>query len=109
MLKHSHRLKSQAEFQYVFSQGKRKKLEEVLIISAPNRLAINRFGVIVSKKVSKKAVVRNKIRRVVAELLRPHQLPKGKEGSDVLLLIQKLPVIDGYYRYFSPIIRQWFE
>lgn len=38
-----------------------------------------KFGIVISRKISKKAVVRNKIRRILAEELRKSldQLPKG--------------------------------
>lgn len=45
----------------------------------------SRFGVIVSKKISKKAVLRNRIKRVLREMIR-NNLKKIKPGSDILVI-----------------------
>lgn len=48
------------------------------------------FGFIISTKISKKAVVRNKIKRIISDYLRVN-LTKIKSGLDVVFLIK--PVI----------------
>lgn len=45
------------------------------------------FGFIISAKISKKAVVRNKIKRIMSEVIRKN-LDKLKNGYDVLFLIK---------------------
>ena len=45
----------------------------------------SRFGIIVSKKVSKKAVLRNRVKRVLREVIRKN-LKKIKPGSDILII-----------------------
>ncbi len=45
------------------------------------------FGFIVSTKISKKAVVRNRIKRIMSEIIRIN-LEKLKNGYDVLFLIK---------------------
>jgi len=45
------------------------------------------FGFIISTKISKKAVVRNKIKRIMSEAIRIN-LDKLKNGFDVLFLIK---------------------
>ena len=47
----------------------------------------SRFGFIVSTKISKKAIVRNRIKRVMAEIVRS-SLNKLKNGYDVVFLIK---------------------
>jgi ribonuclease P protein component len=47
----------------------------------------SRFGFIVSTKISKKAVVRNKIKRIIAESIRK-RLPNIKKGQDIVFLIK---------------------
>jgi len=49
---------------------------------------ISRFAFIISRKISKKAVVRNKIRRLLAESVRIN-LEKIKKGYDFLFLVKK--------------------
>ena len=45
------------------------------------------FGFIISTKISKKAVVRNRIKRIMSEIIRKY-LDKLKDGYDVLFLIK---------------------
>jgi ribonuclease P protein component len=45
------------------------------------------FGFIISTKISKKAVVRNKIKRIIADRIRLN-LNKTKKGLDVLFLVK---------------------
>ena len=49
---------------------------------------LTRFGIIVTTKVSKKAVVRNKVKRRVREIIRQH-LPQFKKGFDVIVFVLK--------------------
>lgn len=50
-----------------------------------NNFGINRFGIIVSQKVSKNATIRNKIKRQISEIIRL-EMPKIKKGFDIILL-----------------------
>ncbi len=53
-----------------------------------NGMGINRFGIVVSKKVDKRAVVRNKIKRLFREAL--IELNRNMfTGNDILLIIKK--------------------
>ncbi|MEK7100328.1 MAG: ribonuclease P protein component [Patescibacteria group bacterium] len=47
----------------------------------------SRFGFIISTKISKKAVIRNRIKRIMSEIVRIN-LDKLKNGYDVLFLIK---------------------
>lgn len=106
MLKRQHRLKKQVDFLRVFKEGKRQQLDSLLIYQAPNNLDIARFGVVVSKKVSKKAVVRNKIRRSLLALLEP--LQTNSKSEDVVITVIKFPNGESSaYRYFKPILERW--
>ena len=48
----------------------------------------NRFGVIISTKISKKAVVRNKIKRQIKAVI-ARELEKLKSSYDIVILTQK--------------------
>jgi len=52
----------------------------------PNSLGKNRFRIIVSLKVSKKAVIRNKIKRRIREILRQFDV---KQGYDIVVITNK--------------------
>jgi ribonuclease P protein component len=66
----SNRLLNSADFGHVFSKGPRKHGKYFLVIFCANKSADGRLGIAVSKKVSKKAVVRNRIKRQIRESFR---------------------------------------
>jgi len=81
------RLKKTREFQRVFSRGKGFSAGNLLLkINSKEKDAI-KFGIVVSKKVAKQAVTRNRIRRVLKEALRQEQgeIAKGVEAVLVVL------------------------
>lgn len=59
------------------------------VFSAPNRLPYARLGLAVSRKVSTRAVVRNRIKRQVREWFRLHHAVLT--GLDVVVVSQRAP------------------
>jgi len=57
-----------------------------------NEMGINRYGIVVSKKVDKRAVIRNKIKRIFREAL--IELSKTMSSGHDILLITKKEVLD---------------
>jgi len=53
-----------------------------------NNLSVNRFGFVVRKTVDKRAVVRNRIRRVFRSCIE-ELLPKTVPGYDMLFFLEK--------------------
>lgn len=70
----------------------------------PNGLAISRFSVVVGKKVSKSAVVRNRIRRQYREIIRL-RIPVITTGYDVLFLTAKPALVLDYAQKESGLVR----
>jgi ribonuclease P protein component len=64
------RLVSADDFSSVFNFKKRYFGKFITCFYRPNNLQFSRFGFIVSKKINKKAVRRNYMKRVLKELLR---------------------------------------
>ena len=58
-----------------------------LIKSFLNQLDFNRFGVVVSKKIDKRAVKRNLIKRIVLDSAKKFVLGESENKSDVLIII----------------------
>lgn len=88
MLARSYRLRSPRDISRVFRRGHYAVSGPFLIKSAPNNLPLSRLVVVVSKKVSKKAVVRNKIRRQVSGYLEQNWktvLP----GYDIVITVRE--------------------
>jgi ribonuclease P protein component len=70
------------------------QVDRFLVIKAkPNHLEFSRFGISVSKKVGK-AVIRNKVKRVLREILR---LMIKKPGWDIVI-IARTPSAGSDYR-----------
>jgi len=69
MLSKINRLSSNREFQNIYRKGRSNTSPYFSVTVLPNRLGINRFGIVVSKKVAKKAVDRNRIKRQSREII----------------------------------------
>ena len=76
------------EFSHVYKTGKRIHGEDVLFIISPNKQSVSRFAVQVGTKIDKKAVGRNRMKRLFREAIR-HVLPTIKPGFDCILIARK--------------------
>lgn len=85
MLPKINRLTKTKDFERVFKEGRSSYSKLIGIKSAPNDLAIIRFGILVGTKVSKKAVVRNKFKRMTREIIRS-KLTDLKVGFDCIII-----------------------
>jgi len=83
MLPKINRLKKRKDIEKVFEKGKRFKEDFLILKITKNALSQTRFGFIVSKKVSKKATLRNKIKRKLREIVSQKRI---KKGIDILLI-----------------------
>lgn len=70
MLSQKFRFHSRGGVRYVYQKGKTIRTPLMSLVYAPNQRNAQRFGVVVSKKVLKSAVGRNRIRRRVYEAIR---------------------------------------
>jgi len=85
MLSKLNRLKKKRDFEKVFKMGKGFKQDFLALKFNKNGLKNSRFGFIVSLKVSKKAVVRNKVKRRLREAVRA-RIKNFKKGFDIALI-----------------------
>lgn len=85
MLPKINRIKRKKDFSAIFAKSKSFKDKIFILKAAKNNLGINRFGFVVSQKVSKKATVRNKIRRRLSEAINLES-PNIKTGTDVVVI-----------------------
>jgi len=86
MLPKINRLKKKKDFEKVFKKGRGYKEDFLYLKIIKNNLKNSRFGFIVSNKFSKKAVVRNKIRRRL-KALTEIKLAKIKKGIDGVIIV----------------------
>jgi len=96
MLPAKNRLKKNKDFARVAKEGRVAYDKGITLKWIDNDLAHSRLGVVCSLKVSKKAVVRNKIKRRIRSYFRK-QLSRLKPGFDLLVLTRP-QVIDFDYQ-----------
>lgn len=63
-----------------------RKSDFFIVKAAENNLPYSRFGTVISRKVSKSAVRRNKIKRTIFNFIRLNQYQE-KPGQDVLISV----------------------
>ncbi len=84
----SHRLKHWRDFQTVYLQGKRYHGRFLVLIAlAKDRRSPTQIGISISRKVSKKAVVRNQIKRRLRHIFRGF-LPDIKDGWNLVIAVR---------------------
>ena len=89
MLKKVNRISKRSEFDEIRKNGKMLGFSRffgmVMVDKKDDEL---KFGVVISKKISKKAVERNKIKRRLMEVL-GRNLDKFEKGKRILFLVKK--------------------
>lgn len=80
-----YRLKKKKDFGRVFKEGKGFKEDFLFLKFIPNNLKKSRFGIIVSQKISKKATIRNKIKRRIRAII-SQKRAITKKGIDCILI-----------------------
>lgn len=88
MLPKQHRLPLRIELRRVKKEGRLFQGKLFGLLLAPSPKAQTRFAFIISTKVHKKAVKRNRAKRLLAAALR-ELLPQMKSGSDGVFLAKK--------------------
>lgn len=93
MLAFQYRFHGHGSLRYVYSHGQaeRSRLFTVKVTKNPHRKR-SRFAIVVSKKVHKSAVGRNRIRRRLYELVR-HELSHITAIHDVAIIVSSSEVI----------------
>ncbi len=82
----SSRLSGPRDFSRVFAEGRRLARNALLLIGRSNPLGHPRLGLAVAKRHVRRAVDRNRIKRIIRESFRDHQEELG--GLDVVVLVR---------------------
>ena len=85
MLAKRHRLVKQKDFERVFKQGRSYYTKSLGVKILANQLKFNRFGIVISSKVSKKATERNRLKRQIRQAARELD-KKLKPGFDLVIM-----------------------
>jgi len=88
MVPAAHRLKGDRHFKRLVTSGRSFFSKDISLRRVPNSLDVSRFAFVVSTKVSKKTVERNKLKRRMREIIRK-MIPIIKPGSDILIIGKK--------------------
>ncbi len=83
-MKEPRALSTRAQYTLVYRQGRTLVNSLVVMKAAPNGLLLSRYGFSVSRKVGK-AVLRNRLKRLLREILREKSL---KPGWDIVFIVR---------------------
>lgn len=86
MLSRENRITKDKEFDRAFKSGQSFYGKVFGLKSVSNDLDLIRFGILINTKVSKKAVVRNKLRRQIRGILSAVR-PELKTGKDIVIIV----------------------
>lgn len=95
MLPRSSRLHSQSDFRSVLRRGGKITTPFFVFYYLPSRSSCLRFGFVVSTALSKKATIRNRLKRQLREITRKI-LPSCKTGFDCVVIC-RAPAIGQKY------------
>ena len=88
MISSKNRFHLRGSLNYVYKKGTTVRTESVSLRYVDARQEDFRLAVVVSKKVSKSAVVRNRIRRRIYEIVRLHRKEAGKPWpTDMIITV----------------------
>jgi len=107
MLVKANRLAKEADFKRLALKGRFSFGPLFNLKSLPNKLGASRFGIVISAKVSKKATIRNLIKRRMTEAIRL-MTEHLKPSLDVMLVVKK-EAIDADYKALSQELEKIFK
>ena len=104
MLAKKYRFHSRGGVRYTYQNGKTIRGSKISLVFANNSRNKQRYAVVVSKKVLKSAVGRNRIRRRVYEAIRM-ELPKIEKPVDCIFIIYSKEILDMDFKVIQKTIR----
>lgn len=87
MLSKTTRISRQKDFDYIFKNGKSFQGKFMVVKIAPNINDISRFAIIVSKKVSSKAVIRNFAKRRIKNIINSF-FPRFSSKANIVVIVK---------------------
>ncbi len=105
-----HRLRHHKDFQQVYKQGKTYKSShfvlKVLAVSLKEDHPASRFGITISRKVSKQAVTRNRLKRQIRAVIRT-LLPQITASWKMVIIVRRQS-LECNYEHFLRELKQLF-
>ena len=92
-MKKAARLKGKKEFETVFSEGRAWASNFVVLRAVPNNIGVNRYGIVVGRRLGK-AVVRNRVKRRLRAIVGEVDVVRG---WDVVLVARRAATETDYH------------
>jgi ribonuclease P protein component len=112
-LPRAYRLKQRRAFDTVYQKGKRRRAAHLHLVAWKRSsrascsdsdcldvLSATQIGISISRKVSKRAVVRNRIKRQIKAALR-HLLPRLSPGWQVIVVVRSEAIECDYWQFLQ--------
>ena len=103
-LQRAFRLRKSSEFLRVRQQGQSFASRLLILAFVTNEFGAVRVGFVVSKRVSKHAVDRNHLKRLLSEVMRP-LLPNLPGGVDIVLTVRNQAINSNVHVLRQEVIR----
>jgi ribonuclease P protein component len=107
----ANRLRNRRDFQAVYQRGIRRSSSNLVLRALldpkpeeNNPISLTRFGISISQKVSKKAVIRNRIKRQIKGAIR-ELLPQVDRGWKIAIVV-RASAIECKYEHFLRELKQ---
>jgi ribonuclease P protein component len=109
MLSHQHRFHGHGSLRYIHSKGTQLRGVKIGLKYIHNKHRVHsRFAVVVSKKIYKSAVKRNRVRRRIYEIIRA-LLPAIKPSHDIVLSVFDNNILELSHQGLSTTIHETLE
>jgi len=112
MLTKKFRLRRKEDVEAVFKKGESVVISGLVLRFLPNSLDHSRVAVLVGKKLVKKSVDRNRIRRRIREIVRLH-FSKIPTGFDLLIVAREIKLLEIDFtiieKLFLAILQKWIN
>jgi ribonuclease P protein component len=108
MLAKKYRFHSRGGVRYTYQKGKTIRTPKMSLVFNTNSRGNQRFAVVISKKVIKSAVGRNRVRRRVYESIRS-LLPEYTENNDCIFVIYSKDIKEIEFTKLQEIIKNLLE
>ncbi len=101
------RLLKPAEFKHVFARPVRFSNHTMTLLARENKLNHARLGLAISKKQLRRAVDRNRVKRLIRESFRQHQ--QQLDGLDCVVMVRSTIATLSNVAIFETLAKHWNE
>ncbi|NMC51376.1 ribonuclease P protein component [Candidatus Kuenenbacteria bacterium] len=108
MLAKNNRLRLKKEYDQVFKKGQRYSSPFFNLVIHHLVDSKNRFGIIISTNISKKATVRNLLKRRIRAIIKKH-LSEFKDGFDIVIIAKISSVLLSYSELEQELVSLFYK